>query len=74
VLDRIRAGETLLITDRGKPLARISPAGQSRYDELVAQGTIIPAKTPGPMPEIKVGWTLDRPLEEILAEEREDRL
>ena len=38
VLARVRAGETVEITDRGKPVARIVPATADRYDQLVAAG------------------------------------
>ncbi|MGH3981631.1 MAG: type II toxin-antitoxin system Phd/YefM family antitoxin [Pseudonocardiaceae bacterium] len=46
VMARVRAGETVDITDRGQIVARIVPAVDDRYDQLVAAGVIRPAKRP----------------------------
>jgi prevent-host-death family protein len=45
ILDRVRAGETIEITDRGIPVAEIRPVGreQSVLARLVAEGRLIPA-------------------------------
>ena len=43
-LDLVKQGEEIVITDRGKRIARI--AGPSRLDELVNQGRVRPAKRP----------------------------
>lgn len=42
---RVEHGETIEVTRHGKVIAVLSPPrqGQSRYDELVARGLIIPA-------------------------------
>ncbi len=46
-LKRVEAGEELTVTDRGTPIARITPAnGRSRLDELIAAGLVTPAKRP----------------------------
>ena len=43
-IKRVQAGENVLVTDRGKPVARIVPAnGRSRLDELIAAGVVKPA-------------------------------
>ncbi len=43
-LDRVKAGETLVVTEHGEPVARLAPtAPLSRYEQLVADGTITPA-------------------------------
>jgi antitoxin (DNA-binding transcriptional repressor) of toxin-antitoxin stability system len=34
------------VTDRGKTIARIVPAADDRYEQLVAAGVIRPAKRP----------------------------
>lgn len=48
-LDRVREGEEVLVTDRGTPIARIVPLGRpSKYDELVRDGLIQPARATGP--------------------------
>jgi prevent-host-death family protein len=46
VLALVRNGETVEITDRGKIVARIVPAADDRYDQLVAAGVIRPASRP----------------------------
>lgn len=45
ILDRVRAGETIEITDRGVPIAEIRPVGreQSVLARLVAEGRLTPA-------------------------------
>jgi prevent-host-death family protein len=45
ILDRVRAGETIEITDRGVPVAEIRPVGreQSALARLVAEGRLTPA-------------------------------
>ena len=47
VLDRIRRGETLIVTDHGEPIARLSPIGNTRsvLDRLIADGKAIPPRT-----------------------------
>jgi prevent-host-death family protein len=42
-LARVKAGETFMVTDRGRPIARLSPVGDtSGYSSLVAEGRIAP--------------------------------
>lgn len=45
ILDRVRAGETIEITDRGVPVAEIRPVGRepSVLARLVAEGRLTPA-------------------------------
>jgi len=45
ILDRVRSGETIEITDRGVPIAEIRPVGreQSALARLVAEGALTPA-------------------------------
>lgn len=48
-LDQVREGEEIVVTDRGNPIARISPAnGRSRIDELIAAGVLTPPVNKGP--------------------------
>jgi prevent-host-death family protein len=53
---RAEAGERVLVTDRGRVVAELVPAGtgqptaRSRYDELVAAGVIRRAPAPGADP------------------------
>lgn len=42
-LARVRAGETIVVTDRGRPVARLAPLMPSDgYDALLAEGRIQP--------------------------------
>jgi prevent-host-death family protein len=54
VLERIKAGESIVITEYGRAIARIVPdaptTGVPLLDELIAQGRAIPAANPGPIP------------------------
>lgn len=46
---RVRDGEEVVVTDRGKAVARLVPAGgESRWERLVREGRIIPAPNQGP--------------------------
>jgi prevent-host-death family protein len=52
-LKQVAAGEEILVTDRGNPVARLTPAnGRSKLDELIAAGLVEPAPEPwgGPLP------------------------
>ncbi len=45
-LDRVREGEDVIVTDRGKPVARLSAIDHStdRLTDLIAAGIVRPAK------------------------------
>jgi prevent-host-death family protein len=44
-IDRVRDGEELVVTDRGRAVARISPYGQERkLDRLIAEGVVTPGR------------------------------
>jgi len=74
------AGETVVITDRGRPVAEIVPPQQPTKKEGVIErgireGWITPAKNPGgtpPTPKPIPGLTFDQLMED-LAKDREDR-
>ena len=77
-LRMVRDGETIEVTDRGEPIAMITPVrkNESAYERLVREGVIIPAQEPGGIAGIvpakpKPGEPL---LSELLEEEREDRI
>ena len=63
MLARVQRGETVVITDHGKSIARIVPvnAGHGELDDLVAAGRVIPAidHTPFAMPTMKAPPGLD---------------
>jgi prevent-host-death family protein len=59
IIALVREGNTVEVTDRGKPVARIVPATDSRYEQLLAAGAIRPGRrafdatrlpTPAPNP------------------------
>ncbi|MEV2236568.1 type II toxin-antitoxin system prevent-host-death family antitoxin [Micromonospora sp. NPDC049891] len=52
VLARVRAGETVEVTDRGEPIARLVPvvAGDVLLGRLVAEGRAIAPASTGPLP------------------------
>ena len=52
VLERVRRGETLTITDHGEPVARLVPIGHtaSVLDELIGAGKASPPRFKGPLP------------------------
>ncbi|WP_375476484.1 type II toxin-antitoxin system Phd/YefM family antitoxin [uncultured Jatrophihabitans sp.] len=51
-LDRVRAGETVEVTDRGRLVALLVPPdpAQSARDQLIAQGRLKPAAGPMALP------------------------
>ena len=82
LLDRVKAGETVTITDRGVPVAQIVPLNGSsevdwdaRLEKLERQGVIR-----RPKQKLPPGWLSSRPLpkfegsvlEALLEERRED--
>jgi antitoxin (DNA-binding transcriptional repressor) of toxin-antitoxin stability system len=48
-LKRVQAGEEIVVTDRGRPIARIARTNtRSKLDELIARGLARPALEPVP--------------------------
>ncbi|WP_420444049.1 type II toxin-antitoxin system Phd/YefM family antitoxin [Candidatus Poriferisodalis sp.] len=57
VVSRAAAGEEITVTNRGRPVAKLTPIRRSRLEELIASGEATPAQgnladlpppTPGP--------------------------
>lgn len=53
-LAAVRAGEEIIVTDRGRPVARIGPVEgepgvESRVRALIRSGRLRPPRTPGPL-------------------------
>lgn len=40
----VAGGETIEVTDRGRPIARIVPIKRSRVEQLIAEGRATPAR------------------------------
>ena len=70
VLDRVRNGERLVITDRGRPVARLVPEEPNRWDQLVASGNVRRALTTGAIDLAPIA--LGTPTEDILDDIRAD--
>jgi prevent-host-death family protein len=83
LLDRVKAGETVVLTDRGVPVAEIRPIAAAehpdgRVQRLVRAGILEPGRT-GRIPQ----WIMDTPaptappgaslVDAILEERREGR-
>ena len=46
-LDRVRGGDEVVVTDRGRAIARVVPVGGQRVlDRLIAEGIVTPARQP----------------------------
>jgi len=46
-LDRVRDGDEVIVTDRGRAIARVVPVGGERVlDRLIAEGVVTPARQP----------------------------
>lgn len=78
LIDQVRAGETVLITDRGVPVARLEPVSTSsdptgRVERLTRAGLMRPG-TGAPSAELLAGPTVAAPegvsLVDLVIEER----
>jgi prevent-host-death family protein len=46
-LDRVRDGDEVVVTDRGRAIARVVPvSGERILDRLIAEGIVTPARRP----------------------------
>ena len=75
VLDAVKAGAIIEITEHGIPVARLAPIKRSLYDEYIESGLIKPAENPDWRPhpgrvKIKGSKTSTDILMEMRAEER----
>lgn len=72
-VDRVAKGESLEITVRGRPVARMVPIAEDSWEDMIARGEIIPAATPGCLldePPGAYGLDLTAALLELRDEER----
>ena len=76
----VKAGQEVILTDRGKPIAVIKPLPQADSEDAVirrleAEGLLRPALKRGPLPEPR--WKpiriAGKPLSGTIQEEREER-
>ena len=71
ILDQVKDGAVVEITEHGVPVARLVPITKSLYEEYLDSGRIIPARNPHrvfTMPKGKI--SKGKQLSEILIEER----
>jgi prevent-host-death family protein len=75
-LQRIRAGDDVIVTDRGTPVARLTPVerGQTTLEQLIEEGLVTPARLPKTpidlesLPRLRSGT-----LSDIVIEQRRSR-
>ena len=46
VLDLVKRGEVIVVTEHGKPVAEIVPIKKTKLERLIEQGAVTPAKEP----------------------------
>lgn len=74
-MDRARAGERIVVTDRGLPVARLGPAEEENLlDRLEREGILTRAKTKK-RPSARTGARIkaDGPVADLVSEMRADR-
>ena len=71
LLDQVKDGESIEITEHGVPVARLVPITQSLYEEYLRAGRIIPARNPDRVFTLPKGAIAKgKQLSEIIIEER----
>lgn len=45
-LERVQRGEEVIVTDRGRAVARLGPTVRTRLEELIEAGVVTPARKP----------------------------
>ncbi|WP_446724362.1 type II toxin-antitoxin system Phd/YefM family antitoxin [Microbacterium sp. PF5] len=71
VLARVTAGEHLTVTDRGRPIAELTPPAETAWTRMIASGRVtLPTKS-GPLPHAPVRDTV--PTADVLDDLRADR-
>ncbi len=74
-VDRARAGERVIVTERGVPVARLGPAEEeSLLDRLEREGVLTRAKTKKrPIARKRARIKADGPVADLVSELRADR-
>ena len=71
ILDQVKDGATVEVTEHGVPVARIVPITRSLFEEYLENGRILPARNPNrvfTMPKGRISKS--KQLSEIIIEER----
>jgi prevent-host-death family protein len=70
-IEQVRAGEELIVTDRGTPVARIVPIDRtSAYERLVAAGLLVPPRVGRRDRHRPVPVRTDGPVSDLVADQR----
>lgn len=77
-LRAVKAGQEVVLTERGKPIAVIKPlpevgGAEARVRQLEVAGIVRPALKPGPMPPFRPRRLRGKPISVTLREERDER-
>jgi prevent-host-death family protein len=70
---RVARGETVEVTQRGRLVARIVPAGEDSWEDLILRGEVIPAESPGDLLDeapVDYGFDASAELQRLRADER----
>jgi prevent-host-death family protein len=73
---RVRDGETIIVTDHGRPVIRMTPAtaADDVLARLTAAGLLTPAANPGYLPEpVETGRWTGEDAADAVADLRDDR-
>jgi prevent-host-death family protein len=71
---RVRAGESFEVTHDGEPVAILAPVRRSRLDELIASGQARAGERPLYIPAKRYPIVGGRTSQEIIDEDRADRV
>ena len=72
-LDRAAAGETIVVTDRGRAKASIGPLKlEDRVEQLIREGRVTPPRKPGPPPTSGKRFKGRFTVQELMDEDRGD--
>lgn len=71
LVERAAEGDTIVITERGRPKAELGPL--SPIQRGIAEGWITPAKRPGPIKGPRRPYKAKRTVQEMMDEDRADR-
>jgi prevent-host-death family protein len=70
---RVARGETVEVTQRGRLVARIVPAGEDSWEDLILRGEVIPAASSGNLLDVEpidCGFDASAELRRLRADER----
>jgi prevent-host-death family protein len=78
IVKAVRRGEEVLLTDRGRPIARITPLPpmdkqEAAIQRMIAQGLLRRVEKRGPMPPFKPIRIRGGPISKTISEERDER-